>query len=319
MKAAILDELGRMPRYGNFAEPHTGPSETLVDVAAAAIKPLDHAIAAGIHYSSPKVTPVICGTDGVGRDPSGALVYFTVLRRPFGAMAERAPASWTVPVPEGLDPAVAAAVVNPALAAWLPLRWRGRMQVGETVMVLGATGAAGRMAVRAARLFGAGRVVAAGRRKEVLAGLDVDARIDLTLPDVELAEALAVEVARGLDVIVDYIWGRPVEMLLPALVKNDLSAAAGVGAVRLVSVGEMAGRTIALPSGVMRGSRLEIIGSGSANFPPTSDMQAIVGEILDHATAGKLEVAINRLPLGDVERVWTSIGEIGCRSVLIIS
>ena len=136
-------------------------------------------------------------------------------------------------------------------------------------MVLGATGGTGRLAVRAARLLGAGRVVAAGRRLEQLAALDTDLRIDLRLPAQELRNRFSEEAERGIGVVVDYIWGTPSETLIDVLVKSDLAAEdlRGPG-VRLVSVGAMAGPTITLPSAALRGSRLSILGSGTANFPP---------------------------------------------------
>ncbi|WP_101675563.1 quinone oxidoreductase family protein [Alloalcanivorax mobilis] len=316
MKAAVLDALGSTPAYGDFDEPGLVGDETLIQVTAAAIKPLDRMIAAGTHYSSPKTLPVVCGMDGTGVDDRGQRVYFSTLRRPFGTMAERAPAAWTVPLPAGLDDAVAAAVVNPALAAWLPLVWRAAMAPGETVLIMGATGAAGHMAVKAARLLGAGRVIAAGRRQQVLAALDADATIDLRLPEPALREAFA-EHAADINVVVDYVWGPPVESLIAELVSPNLHTAGGEGAgVRLVAVGEMAGRTVALPSGALRGSWLNIIGSGTGNFPPADKMRDIVAEILDYAASGVLEIDVERLPLGDVEQAWPRAGAGDRRLVL---
>ena len=305
MRAAVLDALGGIPRYADFADAAADPGETLVRVTAAAIKPLDRAIAAGTHYSSPRALPVVCGTDGAGQTASGESVYFSSNRRPFGSMAERAPAQWTVPLPAGLDPAVAAAAVNPALAAWLPLQWRARLEIGETVLVMGATGAAGRMAVAAARLLGAGRVVAAGRRQDVLAGLEADGTIDLAAPDDDLREAFATHAAAGIDVIVDFVWGRPAELLVDALIRTDLVASPGARGTRFVSVGEMAGRTIDLPSAALRGSRLEILGSGTANFPPVDEMRRMVAEILGRTAAGELSAAVERVPLSRLAEVWS--------------
>lgn len=318
MMAAVLDALGSTPRYARFDDPTAQDSEALVRVSAAAIKPLDRAIAAGTHYSSPKSLPVVCGMDGAGGMEDGSRVYFWTVRRPFGAMAELAPAAWTVPLPEGLDPALAAVVVNPALAAWLPLQWRGRMRQGETVMVLGATGAAGRMAVKAARLLGAGRVIAAGRRQDVLASLGADATVDLALPDDALTDAFATHAKAGVDVIVDYVWGRPVELLVSTLVKNDLGGAAAESGIRLVSVGEMAGRSITLPSAALRGSRLEIVGSGTANFPPVASLKAMVAEILDLAADGGLATSFDRVRIDDVEGAWTAAGTAERRPVLMV-
>ena len=235
MKAAVLDAVGQTPRIRNFAEPNVRDDEVVVEVLASPLKQLDRSIAAGTHYSSPKAFPIVCGTDGVGRLPSGERVYFMVNRRPYGAMAERAPASWTVPVPAALDDAIAAAIVNPAIAAWLPLLWRARMKPGENVLILGATGAAGRMAVRAARLLGAGRVVAAGRRQEVLRSLGADAIIDLGGEGAALSDSFALQAAIGLDVVIDYVWGAPTQALLDVLVKSDLSEHRRDDDIRLVA------------------------------------------------------------------------------------
>ncbi|MGD1037723.1 MAG: zinc-binding alcohol dehydrogenase family protein [Roseiarcus sp.] len=308
MKAAVLDVIGRTPRYGEFEEPVAQDGEAIVEVAAASIKQLDRAIAMGKHYSSPRALPVVCGTDGVGRLADGTRVYFAANRRPFGAMAERAPASWSVPLPDGLDAGLAAAIVNPALAGWLPLVWRVRMRPGETVLVLGATGAAGRMAVRAARLLGAGRVIAAGRRQDVLNALDADAMIDLRLPAEELRRAFAEEAARGLGIVIDYVWGAAAEALIDVLVKSDLSAEVANGeGVRLVSVGAMAAPTIALPSSALRGSRLTILGSGTANYPPAAQMRKIIADLLSRTARGDLSLDIASAPLASVAETWTAV------------
>jgi len=318
MKEAVLDVIGQTPRYGEFEEPVAQDGEAIVEVAAASIKQLDRAIAAGKHYSSPRALPVVCGTDGAGRLADGTRVYFATGRRPFGAMTERAPASLTVPLPDGLDARLAAAIVNPALAAWLPLVWRVRLLPGEAVLVLGATGAAGRMAVRAARLLGAGRVIAAGRRQDALNALDADATIDLRLPAEELKQAFAEEAARGLGIVVDYVWGAAAEALIGVLVKSDLSAdlANGEG-VRLVSVGAMAAPTITLPSSALRGSRLTILGSGTANYPPAAQLRKIIADILSRTARGELSLDVAPAPLASVAETWTA-GDADRRSVLTL-
>jgi NADPH:quinone reductase-like Zn-dependent oxidoreductase len=304
MKAAVLEALGSAPVFGSFAEPDIRTGEVLVHVRAAAIKQLERLVASGRHYSSPKELPIVPGLDGVGRLDSGERVYFMVQRRPFGAMAERAPASLTVPVPESLSDAEAAALVNPALAAWLPLVERGRMQRGENVLILGATGTSGRMAVTVARLLGAGRVIACGRRREVLASLDADAAICLDAPEAEIAAAFAGEVEHGLGVVVDYLWGRPAELLIGEVARPDLHSAAGEHAIRFVSVGAMAAPDIGLPSNALRGSRLEIIGSGTGNFPHGEAMQAAIAKVLDLAKAGHLPISVAERPLEAVSAVW---------------
>lgn len=318
MKAAVLHATGDAPRFEDFAEPAAGAGETPVRVTAAPIKPLDRAIAAGTHYSSPKADalPIVAGQDGVGLLPDGTRAYFMAARRPFGTMAERSLARWTAPVPDALDDAAAAALVNPALAAWLPLAWRGGLQAGETVLVLGATGAAGGMAVRAARLLGAKRVIGAGRNRQVLDALDLDLAIDLALPADDLVEAF--RDAGPFDVVVDYLWGPPVEALLRALTSGHADVAGGgERGIRLVAVGESAGPRVAMPSGVFRSSHLQLIGSGTGNFPPDARMRALVTEIFAHAVAGDLPIEVERVPLAEIAAAWPRAATASRRLVLM--
>lgn len=322
MKAAIAKVLGEVPTLGDFEEPTALEGEVIVDVIAAGIKQLDRAIVKGVHYSSPKTLPIVPGTDGVGRLQDGTRVYFSSFRQPFGAMAEKAPASWSIPVPEGVDDATAAALINPALAAWLPLAWRAKLQPGETVLIIGATGTSGKLAITAARSLGAGRIVAAGRRQSVLDTLGADATVDLTLEGDALVAAFAEAAGPdGYDVIVDYIWGPATEALLSTLTNHDLSSHAGSSdhGIRLVNVGSMASPTICLPAAVLRSSHLHILGSGTGNFPPIPEMKKIVGEILDLAAEGKVTVETQVFALADIAQAWAVKENKDIRPVLHIS
>lgn len=319
MKAAVVTALGNAPQFGDFEKPALQGSERLVRVEAAAIKQLERGIVAGTHYSSPKTLPIIPGVDGVGRLEDGSRVYFMVQRRPFGAMAEYAPAAWMVPVPDGVDAATAAVVVNPALAAWLPLASRGRLQRGETVLILGASGTAGRMAVTAARLLGAGRVIACGRRQRVLATLGADATIDLSLDPDDLKAAFAAEVRRKIGVIVDYVWGSPAAALIEAITRPDLHADSDDADIRYVSVGAMAGSTVPLPSAALRGSRLTIMGSGTGNFPAQPMLAAVVSDILHHAAVGHLPIKVVSFDLAQIAEAWAPQADPDERRVLRVA
>lgn len=304
MRAAVLETIGTSPICREFQEPDVRAGETLVHVRAAAVKQLERLIASGKHYSSPTSLPIVPGLDGVGHLDTGERVYFMAQRRPFGAMAERAPASLTVPVPDALDDATAAAVVNPGLAGWLPLVERGRMGAGETVLILGATGTSGRMAVAIARHLGAGRIVACGRRQPVLDALGADATINLDASEAQISGAFAREVERGVGVVVDYLWGRPAELLIGAIARPDLHSSAEDAAIRFVTVGAMAGPDIALPSNALRGSRLELIGSGTGNFPHGETMRRAIAAVLDLARAGDLPVDAHAVPLENIAEAW---------------
>src|SRR5690606_864427 len=187
----------------------------------------------------------------------------SVRRAPYGAMADLAPApsAWLMPVPDALDDVTAAALPNPGVSAWLSLAHGAELRPGETVLVLGATGVTGRLAVQAAKLQGAGRVVAAGRDPKSLARLaelGADATVKLDDPGTDLVEAFAAEAGDGYDVVVDYLWGAPAEAAIRSVGRGDLERAAK--RTRYLQVGEMAGGTISLPAGVLRSSRLEIKG-----------------------------------------------------------
>ncbi|AHM72200.1 quinone oxidoreductase family protein [Yersinia hibernica] len=321
MKAAIVKTLGEAPVLGQFSEPIPLPGETVVNVTMAGIKQLDRAIVRGTHYSSPKTLPIIPGTDGIGFLSDGSRVYFASFRQPFGAMAERAAASWWVPIPPAVDDATAAALINPALAAWLPLDWRAKIEPGETVLILGATGTSGKLAVAAARHLGAGRIVAAGRRQEVLATLGADATVNLTLPGAELTEAFVQAAGpTGYHVIVDYIWGPATEALFAALTRHDLTSHASESGrgIRLVNVGSMASPTLQLPSAVLRSANLQILGSGTGNFPPIPELKRIVTDIFSLAAQRKLTIDTQLHQLEEVAEVWNLNKNSDIRSVLSI-
>ncbi len=322
MKAAIVERLGEMPVIGEFDEPVPLENEVKVRVAAAGIKQLDRAIVAGRHYSSPKTLPVVPGTDGVGYLADGSRVYFASFRQPYGAMAQSTVASLTVPVPAELDDAMAAALINPALAAWLPLFWRADMQAGETVLIIGATGTSGKLAIEAARIAGAGRIVAAGRKQAVLDKLNADATVNLTLPREELSQAFAAAAgSHGYDVIVDYIWGEATEALIDVLGNHDLASYSDVGArgIRLVNVGSMGGPAITLPAALLRSADVHILGSGTGNFPPGPELKRIIADILRLAAEGRISVEVETHPFDEIHDVWDLNKQSERRSVMIMA
>ena len=192
MHAAVLHATGTVPRYEEFPEPEIvdKDGEVLVHVDAASLKPVDKQLAAGSHYASRGAFPRVCGSDGVGHLDGGQRVFFGGPRPPHGAMAQRTvvPRAFTFPIPENLDNETAAALPNPGISAWLSLAYRAKLLPGENVLVLGATGITGKLAVKIAKLLGAARVVAAGRNQQALntlRDLGADATISLSLPAAE--------------------------------------------------------------------------------------------------------------------------------------
>lgn len=319
MKAAVLQQLGRAPVFGEFEEPVAGADEVVVRVRAASLKSVERQIAAGSHYTSPKQLPVICGVDGVGDLPDGTRVFFGGPRRPFGTMAERTvvPRAFCFPVPQSVDDATAAALPNPGVSAWLVISHRAKLAKGESVLILGATGVTGKLAVQLAKLSGAARVVGAGRNAAALRKLrelGADSTIPLDQPDGELKENFAREAGEsGFHLVIDYLWGRPTEMLLAALTKSEFAAIQSE--TRLIQVGESAGPAIALPSAVLRSTALTI--SGTAGVPPREVLGAAMQQVMDWAAKGVLRIETKQIPLADIEQAWQRPAESGHRIVVI--
>lgn len=318
MKAAVLHELGKVPRCEDFTEPTAGAEEAVVRVRSASLKAVDKQLAGGSHYASPRELPVVCGTDGVGDLEDGTRVFFGGARRPYGAMAERTvvPRAFCFPVPAGLDDDSAAALPNPGVSAWLSLTQRAKLAPGETVLILGATGVTGQLAVQVAKLLGARRVIGAGRNERVLGRLSelgADATIQLDQPQDPLRDAFARAAGdEGFDVIIDYLWGRPTEAMLAAITKSEFAAV--TKETRLVQAGESAGPTISLPAAVLRSTALTIL--GTAGIPSRDVLVEAMQQVMTRAARGDLRIETERVPLAEIAEAWQRQGESGRRIVV---
>jgi NADPH:quinone reductase-like Zn-dependent oxidoreductase len=319
MKAAVLHKLGEAPRFADFADPVAGAEETLVRVRAASLKNVERQQAAGTHYASPREFPVVCGMDGVGTLEDGTRVFFGGARKPFGAMAELtvAPRAFCFPIPAALDDLTAAALPNPGVSAWLTMTHRANFTTGETALILGATGVTGQLAVQIAKLLGAKHVTAAGRNERALAKLrtmGADATIQLDQPDGALKEEFARAAGDdGFDVIIDYLWGHPTEVLLAAITKSEFAPVKKQ--TRLVQVGESAGPTISLPAAVLRSTPLTIL--GTAGIPPMPVLMDAMKQVLTRGARGELRIETEAVPLAEVERAWKQKESSGRRIVLV--
>jgi NADPH:quinone reductase-like Zn-dependent oxidoreductase len=311
MQAAVVSVPGQAPKYQSFPDPTPGAGEELVRVRAAGLHPVVKAIASGAHYSAAETGPAIPGVDGVGLLPDGRRVYFGFVRKPWGTMAELAAPAKVISIPDGLDDATAAAIANPGMSAWMTLKERAGLVAGETVLILGATGVAGQLAIQVARHLGAKRVVGVGRNLEAIAKANVDATISLNQPEEAIREAFAAETSRGIDVVVDYLWGRPTELLLEALAKGFKPEV--THRTRLVEVGSSAGPTITLPGATLRSIDLTLVGSGFGAARLDSILLAIP-TLFDLAAKGTLTIAVESIPLSQVEDAWNRV-EKGCRIV----
>jgi NADPH:quinone reductase-like Zn-dependent oxidoreductase len=322
MKAAVLHRFGKAPRYEDFADPTPGQDEIVIQVKAVPLENIDRAMAKGTHFASHQFLPrlpAILGSDGIGQTEDRRLIGFGGMRPPYGSMAERAviPSAYQVPVPDGVDAVTAASVPSSTLAALFPLKWGAKLQPGETVLVNGATGFAGKLAIQVAKLLGAGRVVGTGRNEaalQSLRALGADSVIDLKQSTDRLAKAFKDEAGEtGYNIILDFLWGRPTEELIKTLVPDKLSFARG--RARLVQIGEMAGATIALSADALRTSGLEITGAGAGLTPEA--LAEGSSQVWDWIKAGKLRAEIEAVPLRDVERAWKRTDLHGKRIVIV--
>ena len=256
MNAAVVSSYDAPPRFATFEEPVAGEGELLVNVSAAGLHPIVRALANGSHYGSTGVLPFVPGVDGVGRLADGRRVFFGAVRSPFGTFAERtlASAKMYLPLPDGLDDAMAAGLANPAMSSWAALKARANFVAGESVLILGATGVAGQLAVQIAKRLGARRVIAAGRNPaalEKLKALGADAVISLEQEQAALVDAFRAEIAGdGVDVVLDYLWGAPAESVLAAIAQKGLSHSSP--RIRFIQIGNSAGPTITLAGATLR-------------------------------------------------------------------
>ena len=318
MKAAVLHEIGGIPRFEDFPDPAAGDDEVVIDVMAVAVENVDKRIAAGTHYASQQYIaqlPAIPAFDGIGALPDGTVVGFGNPRRPYGALAEKTvvPKSAYMPIPEGIDPAVAT-VLGTAITG-MSIKTAAGFEPGETVLVQGATGVAGRLAVKVARLLGAGRIVATGRDDDQLREvqtLGADAVINTAVSDEELAQAYLNANGDGYDVVVDYLWGRPTEILLRSLVPQSF---AFPKPTRLIQVGESAGGALVLEAESLRTSGVEICGAAKGLNPQT--MQEVYGQIVTWAQSGELTFDVVKVPLSDIETAWQRTDLRGSRLVVV--
>jgi NADPH:quinone reductase-like Zn-dependent oxidoreductase len=318
MNAAVVRSFGEPPRYERFETPRPGSAdEAIADVLAVGLHPRTRTGAAGAHYTSTGTLPMIPGIDGVGRLPDGRLIYFAAADDVIGTMAERAVVDVrrAIELPADVDVAKVAAAMNPAMSSWVALRRRVPIQAGQSVLVLGATGNAGTMAVQVAKRLGAGRVVGAGRsvpRLEALRDVGADAVVQLTDDADATARALGAAAAE-VDVVIDYLWGAPAQQAIMALLtdRSDRSRE-----LNWIQIGAMAGPTIELPSVALRSANFRLQGNGQGAVSAKAylaELPSLVAEI----DAGTIAVTANAQPLADVEAIWARPGVQGERTVLI--
>jgi NADPH:quinone reductase-like Zn-dependent oxidoreductase len=308
VRAALLQELGSVPVLATVTDPVRGSDQALVRVTAAPLNPLDLLVASGRFYAGPPRIPYVPGVEGVGEVIEGARlepgqrIWFEC-RAGYagpGSLAELtcADESTAILIEEDVADPLAASLGVAGLAGWLSVAWRAVLRPGERVLVLGATGAVGQIAVQAAKLLGAGTVVAAARNRESLErirDLGADAIVELTSDEPgKLAAAFREAAGGNLDVTIDPLWGIPA--LAAALASGPLA--------RLVHLGESAATELVLPSAVVRARMLSVLGYSNTLVTPREVLAQAYQRMLRHAAAGELRVQYEIVPLDGVAEAW---------------
>jgi len=314
VKAAIVTSAGTKPTFGDFQSPLWREGLESITVTAAALTNLTKGRAAGSHYSADSHYPFVPGVDGVGTLGNGRRVYFAMPEAPFGAMAEQTlvDPGRTIILPDNLDDVSAAALANPGMSCFAALMERAHFHAGEAVLINGATGSAGFVAVQVAKQLGARKVIVTGRNVQELEsllslGADVVIPFDLrpeNLQGVEQFEhALTATFVDGLDVVVDYLWGTSARTIIVAVAK----AVEDAHPVRFVQVGEASREPVELPAAALRSSAIEIMGSGLKSVPLPKLLEGI-RRTFDLAAHGKLYLPTKVVPLSAVTENWDASG-----------
>lgn len=333
MKAAVIREAGTVPEFAEFPEPEPEPEpgpehedgggRVVVDLVAAGLHPVVRSLAGGGHYGSAAVWPQVPGVDAVARTDTGALVYTGQAAPPFGTMAERiaVPSRFAFPLPEAADPVVVAAGMVPGLSSWLPLRAHvaehAEHGAPHTVLVLGATGVAGLLAVQNAARLGAVRIVAAGRNPAALRRAEEFGAETVRLSGHQDSDANALRQALDgatPDLVLDFLWGGVAEAALAALHRRSL--AEDTAAVSYVQIGDLAGSDAVIPAAVLRSRRIQLRGSGAGSLPAAA-IAAEIPAYLDLLATGAVELSVAAFPLSDVAAAWTAPIPGGTRAVLV--
>ncbi len=308
MKAAVVHTFG-VPRYGDFEEPSVSDKYAILEVVAAGLNNVDAVTARGGLAETPTL-PFVAGREGVGIF-EGRRVYFDGPVAPFGSMADRTliDPDKTFTVPEQLDDGKAIAIGIAGLAAWLSLSWRAGLSPNETVLILGGSGVVGQIAVQAARLQGAGRVVVLARSpsgRELTERLGADATVALTSDETAVAQGLKDAVGTGANVVIDLLGGSLLKLCLPACAPH----------ARYIQVGNLAGPLVSFHAPLLRERMVSLLGY-TTRHAPFGLVRSAYAEMAALALSGDLRIDVDEVPLTEVATAWQRLASAGHRKIIL--
>lgn len=303
MKAIVVHDFKQPPQWEDFQDPVAATDEYLIKVEAAALSNLVKARADGSHYSSVANFPFVPGVDGTGRLEDGSRIYFLFPSHPFGAMGEYAvvPKAMCVPLPDDLDAVTAAAIANPAMSSWCALVDRAHIVPGETVLINGASGSSGGMAIHIAKHLGAKKVIATAREHhlERLMNMGADEVISLsTEPETLLSQLKQLFIEQPVSIVLDYLWGASAETILSAI-----GQAHQTYRIRFVQIGSISGPVISFNAFPLRSTNLTLLGSGLGSVS-NEDLLKGISDAFKVAHQLNLSVDIQAVPMQNASSVW---------------
>ncbi len=306
MKAIVVDDFKQTPYWSTFKDPIPKENEVKIQVSAAALSNLVKSRANGTHYSSVANFPFVPGVDGVGRLEDGSRVYFCFPPNPFGSMAEYSVANKEacISLPDDLDDVVAASIANAAMSSWGALVYRAHMIPGETVLINGATGASGSLAIKIAKHLGAKKVIATGRHhhRDKLLALGADEVISLSSTPEELVAHLDKVFAKyPVSIVLDYLWGASAEALIQAIDKAHITYP-----LRFIQIGSISGQTITMNASPLRSTNLQLLGSGLGSIS-NHDLLHSISEAFKVANRLGLSIETEVVPMSQAANIWNKL------------
>lgn len=317
MKAAVISTPNASPEFGGFTEPVAGKGREIVELVATGIHPIVRELAAGLHYGSSATWPGVPGVDAVARTSDGVLVYVGYAEP--GTLAERMaiPTGMKIPLPEGADPIQVAGGLNPGLSSWLPLESRVS-EVGKlgTVIVLGATGMAGLLAVQNALLWEANQVIGVGRNLDGLGRVATLGGLPVALTGDREVDAGAIRNALGDDdpsLVLDFVWGTPAEATFHALGRRGLQE--DTADIAYVQIGSVAGGDALVPASLLRSRRIRLYGSGLGSTS-VAKIREQIPAYMQLISNGRVHIPTRVFPLEEIAQAWAAAGTSGLRVVV---
>lgn len=306
MKAAVVLQKDQPPVFTDFKNPLPDASQYLVRVRASSISQITKARASATHYSSDNEIPFIPGFDGVGTLEDGSTVYFLLPQNPFGAMAEYCVVDkkHCVKIPQTLSSDILAAMAIPGMSSWAALIDQAKMVPGQTVLINGANGISGRLAIQIAKYLGAGKIIATARRSELfdeLIALGADECIQLTEETGILENSLKVVFQQGVHIVLDYLWGPSALSIIQSAAKYSPQ---GIS-IKFVQIGSIGGATIPFPASALRSSGLKVMGSGLGSLS-IAQMLSAVFDLIKQASEAGFQIKTEKIPLREVSQVWNA-------------